>query len=164
MSEVPEVYQSQPAVPVADGVSIRPTGLVIERELSISEWAVLGDRLGVLGKAIQFAIGDWLNYGEIKYGETYSQFSELTGYKVETLQNIKFVAGRVEISRRRESLTFAHHAEVAGLVPSEQDYWLDCAEKEDWSSKRLRDELHPDLDDLFNEIECPNCGYKWGDA
>lgn len=161
MSEVPTVYQAQTAVPVADGVSIRPTGLVIDRALAIEEWSDIGEQLGVLGKAIQFAIGDWLNYGEIKYGETYSQFADLTGYKVETLQNMKFVAGRVEISRRHEELTFSHHAEVAGLAPSEQDYWLDCAEREGWSSKRLRNEVHPDIDGLFNEIECPECGYKW---
>lgn len=159
--EVPAVYETQPAVPVADGVSIRPTGLVIERELQMDEWEAVGNRLGTLGKAIQFAIGDWLNYGEIRYGETYSQVAELSGYRVETLMNMKFVTSRVEISRRRERLSFSHHTEVAALAPSEQDYWLDCAVAEGWSAKRLRDELHPDIDETFNLLECPSCGYEW---
>lgn len=149
-------------VPVANGVAIRTTGLVIQRDLPVEEWAALGDRLGVLGKAIQWAIGDWLNYGELRYGETYAQFADLTGYKPETLMNMKFVAARVQPSRRRENLSFAHHTEVAGLAPSEQDYWLDCAEAEGWSRNRLRDEIHPDdVDDIFGTVQCPNCGHVW---
>lgn len=162
MSETPAIYEVSPSVPVAAGVFVRYTGLMIERDLPIDEWAALGDRLGILGRAIQWAIGDWLNYGQIRYGETYSQFAELTGYTEQSLMNMKFVAGRVELSRRRENLSFAHHTEVAGLPPSEQDYWLQCAEVEGWSSKRLRNELHPDdLDGVFGTVQCPNCGHVW---
>lgn len=162
MSETPAIYEVTPAVPVADGVSVGLTGLVIEREMPIEEWAALGSRLGTLGKAIQWAIGDWLNYGNIRYGETYTQFADLTGYTPGALMNMKFVASRIESSRRRENLSFSHHAEVAGLAPSEQELWLKACEHEGWSSKRLRDELHPDdLDHVFGNIQCPECGYEW---
>lgn len=161
MSEYPVAYTSGQQVTMADGISIRPTGLTIERTLSFEEWSLLGSRLAVLGQAIQFAIGDWLNYGERRYGETYTQAVEETGYSVGSLMNMKFVASRIETSRRREDLSFSHHAEVAGLAPSEQDYWLACAERERWSRRRLRDELHPDIDDAFRLLECPQCGYEW---
>lgn len=161
MTELPEVYQAQPAVPVADGVAIRPTGLVITRELDYGEWSALGVKLRLLEKAIQFAIGDWLNYGNARYGETYTQAVEETGYSVGSLMNMKFVASRIEPSRRREALSFSHHAEVAGLPPSEQELWLNAAEHEGWTRQQLRDALHPDVDELFDTLECPNCGYQW---
>jgi len=41
-----------------------------------------------------------------------------------SLRNNKWVADRVELSRRRDNLSFAHHAEVAKLEPDEQDYCI----------------------------------------
>ena len=46
----------------------------------------------------------------------------------QTLANEKYVSSRFEISRRRESLSFSHHSEVAALEPKQQDDWLDKAE------------------------------------
>ena len=150
------------AVPMANGVSITPTGLLVQRHLSYAEWADVGRKLAILDRATQWAIGDWLNYGELKYSDTYNQVADATGYKPSTLMNLKFVAGRFPVSRRRENLSFAHHAEVAGLDAMEQDLWLDSAAKEQWTVKRLRAEVRPDdLDHLFNLVTCPECGHEW---
>ena len=47
----------------------------------------------------------------------------------------KWVAHKFEISRRRENLSFSHHAEVTALEPAEQDDWLDRAEAEKWARR-----------------------------
>ncbi|WP_202546701.1 hypothetical protein [Streptomyces sp. SID2119] len=45
---------------------------------------------------------------------------------------------RFEFWRRRESLSFGHHAEVASLPPTEADAWLDRSEQHRWSRNQLR--------------------------
>jgi hypothetical protein len=52
-----------------------------------------------------------------------------------------WVARRFSISRRRGTLSFQHHAELASLPESEQDEWLDRAEKFAWSRNGLCNRL-----------------------
>jgi hypothetical protein len=42
--------------------------------------------------------------------------------------NYAWVARRFELSRRRDTLTFGHHAELAALREPEQGSWLDQAQ------------------------------------
>ncbi len=77
------------------------------------DWLQVGETLKGLDRALPWMVGDWLNFGEQKYGETYSQGMDLTGLEYQTLANEKYVSSRFEISRRRESLSFSHHAEGA---------------------------------------------------
>lgn len=56
----------------------------------------------------------------------------------QTLRNYAWVARRFELSRRRNRLSFQHHAEVAALPPEDQDHWLDLAEGKGWSRNELR--------------------------
>ena len=42
------------------------------------------------------------------------------------------------MSRRRDSLSFQHHAEVAALPEPEQDLWLQRADAAQWSKTELR--------------------------
>lgn len=49
------------------------------------------------------------------------------------------------MSRRRDTLSFTHHAEVAALAEPEQDFWLRKAEEHKWSVKRLRREVKSSL-------------------
>lgn len=42
------------------------------------------------------------------------------------------------MSRRRDRLSFGHHAEVTALSEPEQDFWLRKAEKLTWTVKQLR--------------------------
>lgn len=43
-----------------------------------------------------------------------------------------WVARRFGKSRRRDTLHFSHHAEVAALAEPEQDFWLRKAEAHNW--------------------------------
>jgi hypothetical protein len=47
----------------------------------------------------------------------------------------------LELSRRRDKLSFQHHAEVCALTDEEQDFWLNRAESHKWSRNELRRRL-----------------------
>lgn len=119
-------------------VELSSNGLTIKQDIDIDQWLEVGKFLKKAEGAVQFWIGDWLNYGERKYGEMYSQALEATDKEYGTLRNYKWVADRIELSRRRDNLTFSHHQEVAQLEPNEQDYWLERASEEGLSQKDLR--------------------------
>ena len=117
------------------GVLSRPgvvteRGLILPEGLPFDDWAALGTTLGRIGRSVMWWLGDWLRYGERTYGEKYAQAINLTGYDYGTLANAVYVAGRVELSRRRESLSFGHHQAVAALSPAQQERWLDAAAPE----------------------------------
>jgi hypothetical protein len=52
-----------------------------------------------------------------------------------------YVASRFEISRRRENLSWSHHAELAAYEPVQQERWLDHAESNRLSVLALRQAL-----------------------
>jgi hypothetical protein len=64
--------------------------------------------------------------------------ASLTGYTYHTLYNCNYVARNVPFSRRRESLSWSHHYEVASLDGDEQEKWLLAAETHGLSHKALR--------------------------
>jgi len=123
----------------------------------------------------KFWVGDWLNYGESHYGETYSQALEHTELELGTLKNAKYVTGKIEKSRRRDNLSFAHHQEVASLPKDKQDKWLAKADKNNLTREELRiylkedrlDNKHDDMDDRKITPYGDNIYYlstKWQDS
>ena len=92
-----------------------------------------------MGGSIHWWIGDWLNYGEIRYGELCAQGIENTPrYEFGTLANDKWVASHIAASRRRELVPWGHHACVAALEPAQQDMLLDAVINEGLSVRELR--------------------------
>lgn len=118
-------------LPVCCGCQMTPTGLVIPEGLTFEQWDQVGNGLQLVTDCLSFCIGDWLNYGERAYGEAYSQAEAMTGLSYQTLANAKWVAGSVEVSRRRESLPFSYHADVAALPPRQQEQLLRAAEPDE---------------------------------
>jgi hypothetical protein len=121
------------------------TGVTIDRELTEDEWLGIVQDIRKIKRAYLWMLADLLVYAiERGYGDThgkYEKVSELTGYTPEALQNYASIARSVEISRRRENLSFSHHTEVAPLPADEQAYWLEQASINHWSAKRLRSEI-----------------------
>lgn len=68
------------------------------------------------GRALHASVlwwwGDWLNYGEAAYAQKYTKALDTMDYSYGTLRNAKFVSGRLELSRRRDNLSWSHHLEV----------------------------------------------------
>lgn len=107
-------------------------------ELAAHEWAAAGRRIGAVGRCIQWLLGDWIAYGNTKFGERYARASKITGYDAQTLMNMVYVASRFSGSRRRENLSWSHHETLASMEPDEQDRWLNEASKHRWSVSDLR--------------------------
>ncbi len=120
---------------------ITSTSLRLPPGIKFGEWDKIGKHLKTVGTAVQFWIGDWLNYGEAEFGEMYSQALDATGYDIKTLQNMKYVAVKVDSSRRREDVDWSSHAEVAGLDGDQQDKVLEKAAKEGLSKLGVRTEV-----------------------
>jgi hypothetical protein len=108
------------------------------RELDSHEWAAAGRRIGAVGRCIQWLLGDWIAYGNAKFGERYARAAKITGYDTQTLMNMVYVASSFPTSRRRENLSWSHHETLAALGSEEQDRWLDEAETHRWSVADLR--------------------------
>jgi hypothetical protein len=96
----------------------------------------------VAGRSAGWWLGDWLRYGTARYGTKYTAALRVTGYDRQTLMNMVYVATRFDASRRREGLSWSHHAELAGLEAAEQDRWLERATADRLSVRELRLELH----------------------
>lgn len=128
-----------------------PLGLVVLSDTPYAIWEAYGEGMQRIHGSMPFILGDWLNYGERVYGETYMQAVEATGMKTQTLMNYKWVASRVPIFLRRENLTWTHHSLVASLPLEEQSLWLDVASKEDWPTAELRSRIKTATGETRNE-------------
>lgn len=137
-------YRSEalaPASSVCPPAAITTTAWSPRMELTVADWVRQGRWLGALGRGSGWWIGDWIRYGNARYGERYGPAARVTGYDVHSLRNMAYVAGRFDVPRRRDGLSFSHHAELAGLAAEEQDLWLDRAEAGTLSVGSLRSEL-----------------------
>jgi len=127
---------------LATATQVRPTlskvSWTSQSELSFADWLAQGHKLGHMGRSAGWWIGDWLRYGNTAYGERYVRAARVTGYDVQTLMNMVYVASRFPISRRRENLSWSHHEALAALDPDEQDNWLDQAADHKWAVSDLR--------------------------
>lgn len=143
----------------------------LESDISSAEWASQGKRLGALGRGAGWWIGDWLRYGNERFGERYARAARITGYDAQTLMNMVYVASRFDFSRRREGLSWSHHAELAAMAEEEQEQWLDAAERERMSIRCMRQEIRREArlraapeprsarpSTRSVELVCPQCG------
>jgi hypothetical protein len=116
-------------------------GLHVPPDIDLEGWAALGCRIAGIASACAWCLGDWLVFGERAYGARYRTALAATPLDYQTLRNYAWVARRVPMSRRRETLSFQHHAEVAALPDAEQELWLLRAERLRWSRNELRRRL-----------------------
>lgn len=127
---------------------VHHVGLELPADLSFEQWSGIGSALQDVNRSLMWWIGDWLRYGERRWGEMYAQAVEETGKAYDTVRAAKWVAeqfsdddGSPDFVRRRTNLSWAHHREVAGLSREEQDELLDDAERNTWGHKELRAEI-----------------------
>jgi hypothetical protein len=116
-------------------------GLKIPATLTYARWERVGLQIFHIADSSAWCLGDWLVYGQDRYADRYKTGVQAAGLDYQTLRNYAWVARRFEPWRRRENLSFGHHAEVASLSEPEADAWLDRAEQHDWSRNQLRSQL-----------------------
>lgn len=113
------------------------TSLVLPPDLTYDDWAAMGHTITGMGSSIPWWTGDFMLYGEAKFGDKASSFVEPKA--AQTLLNCAWVCSRFPPSRRRENLSFSHHAEVAACPYDVADAWLHQAEVNGWSKTQLRE-------------------------
>lgn len=128
-------------------------GLQLPTQLSFEKWVKIGRQLSDVYTSSAWCLGDWLVYGEEAYTGRYRNAIEQTSLDYQTLRNYAWVAKRFSLSRRREGLSFGHHAEVAALSEPEQDFWLRKAEELNWSVKRMRHEVRTSLKERSDGVD-----------
>ncbi|MGA2007734.1 MAG: hypothetical protein ABSH27_09285, partial [Solirubrobacteraceae bacterium] len=131
----PSLEDTDPAG-VLSALSWSPRSPMTDRQ-----WMEHGQRLRRLGTGANWWVGDWIRYGNARYGERYKLATKLTGYDKQTLMNFAYVASRFEASRRTSQVSWSHHAELAAFEPEEQQHWLERAVVDRLSLKDLRREL-----------------------
>ena len=123
----------------------RRTKLDLPSGMPISAWRNLGRQIFIISDSSGWWLGDWLIYGQNQYPNRYKLAISETSLDYQTLRNYAWVARRFAPERRRERLSFQHHAEVASLPPQQQDIWLDRADVHKWSRNELRRQIRRGL-------------------
>lgn len=119
------------------GITFHKAGLTVPDGLEQRSWASLTAVMYRAGGAMQWWLGDLLAFGEKHYGSL-KLFSEAMNVPYSSLNVYAWTCRAIELIRRRISLSFGHHVEVAAMKPKEQDKWLDKAEQNGWSVVELR--------------------------
>jgi hypothetical protein len=155
---------------LARDVVAKRVGLVLNDGLAFGRWRQIGKQLSTITDSSAWWLGDWLVFGERQYSDRYRQAVAETSLDYQTLRNYAWVARNVPLSRRRDSLSFQHHAEVAALGPDEQRDWLARAEQDHWSRNELRMRLRrarreaPEANILVRLAVEPERQERWREA
>ncbi len=104
-------------------------GLVLPKEMEFEDWAFIGRRLGNVRNASNWWFADWVADGYPTYGVLANEAAEQFGLDAGRVPKYRRVAERIEKPRRRGTVSFEHHLEVASMEDeAEQECLLDAAE------------------------------------
>ncbi len=151
---IPLPYQPGSDLTLGGRVEFTATQLVIKETLTWEQAEFLATSLQIeymfSRHRLPWYIGDILLDAERRFGEDYAQLilSKFDTWEVKTLQNYRWVAGRIPPQVRRAELKFSYHAEVAGLSDGHGDpdheemaLWLQRAIDHAWTRQDLRDAM-----------------------
>lgn len=118
------------------------TSLSLPESMDHTEWLSVGTKLRQMEQSVMWWIGDWLRFGEVKYGQTYKDAAQATGYAVGTLKIAKHVSETFsEPLVRHNDLTFDHHRLAAPLEANERETVLSKAARENQSTREMKAEI-----------------------
>lgn len=106
------------------GCAFTEVSLTIEPGMKFEHWERLVRLLERTQQAIQWYIGDALNYGELHYGERFAQVVDAhkkTGIPIDVLRQYQWVADKVKPVTRVTELDWSVHREVAALPREKQE-------------------------------------------
>jgi hypothetical protein len=90
----------------------------------------------------QWRAGDTANQWEDELGEDFwNLYANEFGYTYPSLRNVMRVCKRIPPKRRHPEASFALHDVVDGFDFETQEAWLERAFNEEWTVKRLREEM-----------------------
>lgn len=129
--------------------TIGVAGLQVRGEPSFGEWQGIGELLTMMNHGIQFAIGDWLAYGEGTFGDKADQVIDSGRFSFQSCNNFRWVSKQVPLENRGfigKPLHWTHYQAVAALPAAEQIPWLEKAAGGTeggvvWSVAQLKQEI-----------------------
>jgi len=147
-------------------VRVTMTGLVpvSDEPMPVELYGTLCGVIGAGRKALRWAVGDALLYGEVHYGEDYAQYVDLLGCSENTLRQYRRVAARIPYEERDNEVNWTAYQITAHLDQEVRDELLGqytSGAIED--TTELRDEvrsLSGDAPDDELLPACPQCGGK----
>jgi hypothetical protein len=107
--------------------------------MTYDQWAATGRTLQQIHVSCGWWIGDWLNEGENRFGETYAQAIDSTNVALETLKKYKSVSARIQRDWRKASLSWTHHFYVAYLAQDQRENMLAIAEQFEMSTREVKE-------------------------
>ena len=124
-------------VTVSDKFWATNIGLSINPDATYEEWEAYGKKLGRVYSGLQWQIGDWINFGEAKFGEMYAQAENDTDLSYGTLRNYASVCARIPAGNRRKELLFHQTKHVACLEWGEQLKVINAAIAGEWTGTQV---------------------------
>ena len=161
------LVQRSHSITLSRGISLTETGAVIDEGGSLDAWGEALQQCQSLANASIWALGDLLVYAQnhAEWGETYTQFLELTGKSYSTLTKASDLSRQYASTDRVEGLSWSHHMEAAAIKdPNERRELLLQARSEGWTREQLRSHQ---VDDATHKLlekpsqKCPSCGHQW---
>jgi hypothetical protein len=143
-----------PSRPLPSFIEATPVGLKLSKDLTFEEWSAIASSFGVALQTAAWCIGDWMVYGERKWGRqllldgeefdpakptripshVYDAAVESTGLDRNTLSNYAGVCRKIPMEERRINVSFGHHRILAPLPPAKRLEWWSLLDSE---SKKL---------------------------
>lgn len=133
-----------------------PVGLEITDAVTDDQWKNFFTAVQRIVSSMQWIIGDWMVYGELRLNKTYADVAAITGMAEATLKDYAYVARNVPMSVRTDALTFGHHKLIASLPEPQQKSWMLYAADRGLSISAMRKEL----DDTPTPPTLDPTGYK----
>lgn len=149
-------------------IKATPTGLLLARDLTFEEWRAIAAGFGKSLQTAAWCIGDWMVYGERKWGRQLLMNGEdfdpaapnkipshvfddavaASGLDRATLSTYASVARKIPMDERRIHLSFGHHRILAPLPPAKRLEW--------WQILDSESKITPTVKRLALSIRCSN--------
>ena len=137
------------AAPLPAFIQATPTGLVLAKDLTFEEWNAIGSSFGTALQTAAWCIGDWMVYGERKWGkqlllegaefdaksnripsELFDNAIAATSLDRQTLSQYASVCRKIPMAERRVHLSFGHHRILAPLPTPQRLEWMALLDSE----------------------------------
>lgn len=146
---IPADMEISAAAPLPTFIQATPTGLILAKDLTFEEWNAIGANFGTALQTAAWCIGDWMVYGERKWGkqfllpgeafdpksgripsEVFDKAIASTSLDRQTLSQYASVCRKIPMAERRIHLSFGHHRLLAPLPTPQRLEWMTLLDSE----------------------------------
>jgi hypothetical protein len=142
---------------------------VIREDLTFEEWKKLTATVCALPSIGLWYLGDWAEFGIERFGEQAKQAIAVNCAESKLVLHAATVSKSIPPNRRKASLPWSYHAEVADLPEAEQLEFLELAEKQEMTRSEIRQAIRKSDADMptgrqasrFNPLKWVVNGMAW---